>query len=270
MNFEDLAKINVNDYTESKNGLTYLSWTYAWSQFKKVFPDATYEIKKFENNLPYVYDENTGYMVFTSVTAGNLTYEMWLPVMDGNNKAMLNHEYTYKVKEYTDGKFNGQYKDKKVEIASMFDINKTIMRCLVKNIAMFGLGIYIYAGEDYPDGYELSEEEALTKVVTFGKYKDMTLKEVKEKDEKYLYWIIDSEYDYVSESLKNACSVLVKPITKEDIDLFARFKELLEETKTDREKLYKHYGVEKDTDLTEEQLKDAIKNLEKKLEKKAQ
>ena len=267
MKFEDLAKINVNDYTESKNGLTYLSWTYAWSEIKKRFPNATYEIKKFENNLPYVYDENTGYMVFTEMTIEGLTHEMWLPVMDGNNKAMLNHEYTYKVKDYGEGR-EGQYKEKTVAKATMFDINKTIMRCLVKNIAMFGLGIYIYSGEDYPEGYELSEDEALKKVVTFGKYKGLTLKEVKEKDEKYLYWIIDSEYDYVSDSLKSACSVLVKPITKDDIDLFSRFQELLAETETDREKLYANYGVDKDTDLTEEQLKDAISILEKKLKKK--
>jgi len=160
MKFEELLQINVNEHTEDKGGLTYLSWTWAWSEIKKQCPDASYEIVKFENNLPYVYDENTGYMVFTKVTIDNETHEMWLPVMDGNNKAMLNHPYTYKVKEYVDGQFTGQYKDKSVEPATMFDINKTIMRCLVKNIAMFGLGLYIYSGEDLPEGYEISKEEA--------------------------------------------------------------------------------------------------------------
>lgn len=111
---------------------------------KKVYPDATYSIKRFENGLPYIYDKNLGYMVFTEVTADGLTYEMWLPVMDGANKAMLDHPYEYNV-----GKGDSKYK-KQVEQASMFDINKTIMRCLVKNIAMFGLGLYIYAGEDLP------------------------------------------------------------------------------------------------------------------------
>ena len=86
MKFEELSKISVNGHTENKNGLTYLSWTWAWSEIKKHCPDATYEILRFENNLPYVYDENTGYMVFTKVTIDNQTYEMWLPVMDGNNK----------------------------------------------------------------------------------------------------------------------------------------------------------------------------------------
>lgn len=143
--FEKLNAINVNDKTEVKdNGqvkLTYLSWALAWQECKKQFPDASYEIEKFENNLPYVYDENTGYMVFTKVTIEGITHEMWLPVMDEKNKAMKNKLYTYKTK----------YGEKEVAPATMFDINKTIMRCLTKNLAMFGLGIYIYAGEDLPE-----------------------------------------------------------------------------------------------------------------------
>lgn len=159
--FEKLYSINVNEHTEEKNGLTYLTWSYAWAEFKKIYPNATYEIKKFgENNLPYVFDENTGYMVFTSVTVEDLTYEMWLPVMDGANKSMKDEEYTYSVKEYQYGKWTGGYIDKTVEPATMFDINKTIMRCLVKNLAMFGLGLYIYAGEDLPE----EQKEAETKI----------------------------------------------------------------------------------------------------------
>jgi len=139
--FNELYQVNVNNYTEEKNGLTYLTWSYAWAEVKKRYPGATYEIEKFENNLPYVYDENTGYMVFTKVTIEGLTYEMWLPVMDSANKTMKSEPYTY------DTKFK---KGLRVESATMFDINKTIMRCLVKNLAMFGLGLYIYSGEDLP------------------------------------------------------------------------------------------------------------------------
>ena len=141
--FTTLNNINVNGYTEKKNGLTYLSWAFAWAEAKKVCPDVTYEIKTFgENHLPYVYDESTGYMVFTSVTINGLTHDMWLPVMDSANKAMKKEVYTY------DTKYR---KGVRVETATMFDINKTIMRCLVKNIAMFGLGLYIFAGEDLPE-----------------------------------------------------------------------------------------------------------------------
>ena len=153
--FEKLYAINVNEYTEKKNGLTYLSWSNAWAEFKKVYPDATYEIKKFENNMPFIFDKNTGYMVFTSVTAENLTYEMWLPVMDGANKAMKDVPYTYDTK-YKKGNV--------VEAATMFDINKTIMRCLVKNLAMFGLGLYVYSGEDLPEEEKNAPEPKVTSV----------------------------------------------------------------------------------------------------------
>ena len=157
--FEELYHLNVNDYTEDKNGLTYLTWSYAWAEIKKRYPNATYEIEKFENNLPYVYDEKTGYMVFTKVTIDDVTHEMWLPVMDGANKSMKREPYKYKVKVYKIGKWTGEYAEKVVESADMFDINKTIMRCLVKNLAMFGLGLYIYAGEDLPE--QIAEDKDL-------------------------------------------------------------------------------------------------------------
>ena len=150
--FSQLSAINVNDKTEKKSNLTYLSWAHAWAEVKKLFPNASYEILKF-NNLPYVHDPKLGYMVYTTVTIQTITHEMWLPVMDGANQAMLDHPYTYTVMGWK----NGQKMpvEKKVDAATMFDINKTIMRCLTKNLAMHGLGIYIYAGEDLP----LTEEE---------------------------------------------------------------------------------------------------------------
>ena len=151
--FEKLNAINVNGKTEQKNGLTYLSWAWAWAEVKKVYPEASYEVKKFEGGLPYVYDANTGYMVFTSVTIGDVTHEMWLPVMDANNKAMKATPYTIKTRN----------KEFRVAEASMFDINKTIMRCLTKNLAMFGLGLYIYAGEDLPEAIEEEEPKAVKK-----------------------------------------------------------------------------------------------------------
>lgn len=155
--FETLNNINVNDKTEKKKSgsteLTYLSWTWAWSEVKKRFEDASYEIVMFDG-LPYVYDENTGYMVFTNVTINGITHMMWLPVMDGANKAMKKSAYTYSTK------YNGE---KTVEPATMFDVNKTIMRCLVKNLAMFGLGLYIYAGEDLPEAEVETAQEVARK-----------------------------------------------------------------------------------------------------------
>jgi hypothetical protein len=141
--FERLSSINVNEHVEKKSNLTYLSWAWAWTATKTECPDATYKIGQTE------YDEALGFMCHTSVTIEDETLEMWLPVMDGANKSMKKTAYSY----------SSRYGDKTVEAATTFDINKTIMRCLVKNLAMFGLGIYIYAGEDLPDG-----DSASTKV----------------------------------------------------------------------------------------------------------
>ena len=162
MDFNRLYSLNVNEHTEQrgegKNALTYLSWTWAWAKVKELCPDATYTIAKFAQPdgtvLPYMFDPKTGYMVMTTVTIDGLTYEMWLPVMDGANKAMKDVEYTYSVRDYK----NGGFVEKTVQPATMFDINKTIMRCLVKNLAMFGLGLYIYAGEDLPESPKESEK----------------------------------------------------------------------------------------------------------------
>lgn len=181
--FEDLNGLNINGHTEKKNvggkDLTYLSWPWAWAEVKKRYPDAHYTVWKNENGLPYTEDPLTGYMVYTSVTIEGITHEMWLPVMDGANKAMRRTEYDYRVKNpnfkyakwddqrkgYFDkyNKEQPEYIVKHCDAATMMDINKTIMRCLVKNLAMFGLGLYIFAGEDLPeaeqDGKQGSEDD---------------------------------------------------------------------------------------------------------------
>lgn len=154
--FETLSSIDLSKYTEKRGDLSYLSWVNAIIELSRVLSEKSldwdYEIKRFGvNNLPYVHDPNTGYMVSTSVTINGITREMWLPVMDGKNKTMLDHPYEYTTK-------NGK---QKVEAATMFDINKTIMRCLTKNIAIFGLGIRLYQKEDLP---ALAYENALVEM----------------------------------------------------------------------------------------------------------
>ncbi|HET8689375.1 MAG TPA: DUF1071 domain-containing protein [Methanosarcina sp.] len=166
--FERLYHLDVNSKTEKKKTgnteLTYLSWAWAWAEFVKVYPEARYEIVKNNNSIPYFADES-GAMVYTKVTAGEITHEMWLPVMDGANNAMKSKPYTYQVKEYVWDNSKrknvptGNMVDKKVEAYTMFDINKTVMRCLVKNLAMFGLGLYIYAGEDLPESEESPQQQ---------------------------------------------------------------------------------------------------------------
>ena len=138
-----LSSINCSEFTEKKNGLTYLSWAHAWGYTKKNFPSANYEVVLWDGK-PYLYDEVLGYLVQTIVSIDGEKISMQLPVMDGANKAQKAEKYTYKTK----------YGEKEVEAATMFDINTAIMRCLTKNLAMFGLGHYIYAGEDMPVSIE--------------------------------------------------------------------------------------------------------------------
>lgn len=139
--FEEVLKINVNDKTEKKGSLTYLSWTWAWAEFKKIYPEAMYKIKEY-NGIFCTGNDKIGYMVSTSVTADGLTYDMWLPVMDMRNKSIMQ--------------------------PTSYDVNKSIMRCLTKNLAMFGLGLYIYAGEDLPEDEQKAPREA-TKAQTVAK-----------------------------------------------------------------------------------------------------
>lgn len=190
--FKRLREINVIGHVEQKNGLNYLSWAWAWDEVMNIYPDAIYEIERFDNK-PYLYDELTGYMVFTRMNIKGIEREMWLPVMDSNNKAMLDHKYTYKVKEYINGQATGKYIDKEVEVATMFDINKTIMRCLVKNLAMYGLGLALYSGEDLPE----TEEQILEKAKKYKfsertKVPNKTILEVYEENPKYLQWCLDN------------------------------------------------------------------------------
>lgn len=205
--FDELNNINVSDHTEKrKNGeteLTYLSWSWAWAEFKKKCPNAKYEIKMF-NGLPYVFDEKTGYMVFTSVTVDDITHDMWLPVMDGNNKAMKNVEYEY----YT------RKGNRTVAPATMFDINKAIMRCLVKNLAMFGLGLYIYAGEDLPENTtDKTEKKEEVKKITDEQIEMIRTLKVKEKD-LCTYFKIQDIKDLSFEQAEQVIKLKMKSIKK--------------------------------------------------------
>lgn len=124
--FSKLNAINVNDKTEQKNGLTYLSWAYAWGEVKKLFPDANYTVYENPQGWNYFTDGRTCW-VKTGVTVNSIEHIEYLPVMDYKNKSIpLDHVTSY-------------------------DINKTIQRSLTKACARHGLGLYIYAGEDLPE-----------------------------------------------------------------------------------------------------------------------
>ena len=145
--FNVLSNLDLSDKCEKRDTLTYLSWANAWSEFKSAYPSATYQILKNENGLPYFSDPDLGIMVFTEVTVDDVTHQMWLPVMDSKNKAMKLTPYTYQVWD----NYKKAFVEKTVQASTMFEINKTLMRCLVKNLAMFGLGLYIFQGDDLPE-----------------------------------------------------------------------------------------------------------------------
>ena len=132
--FCTLNKINVNDKTEQKGSLTYLSWAWAWGEVKKLFPDATYTIYENANGWNYHTDGKTCW-VKTGVTVSGIEHIEYLPVMDNRNNSIPADKVT------------------------SFDVNKAIQRSLTKAVARHGLGLYIYAGEDLPET-DKAEEEA--------------------------------------------------------------------------------------------------------------
>ena len=127
--FTALANINVNDKTEKKNNLTYLSWAWAWGEIKKQHPDATYTIYENKDGWNYHTDGRTCW-VKTGMMVQGIEHIEYLPVMDHRNASISADKVT------------------------SFDVNKAIQRSLTKAAARHGLGLYIYAGEDLPDDGE--------------------------------------------------------------------------------------------------------------------
>ena len=131
--FAELNAIDVNKHTEKKNGLTYLSWAWAWAELKKRYPDSTYTVYENEKGWNYFTDDQTCW-VKTGVTVNGIEHIEYLPVMD--------------------------FKNKSIPLGSVtsFDVNKAIQRSLTKAVARHGLGLYIYAGEDIPDASDGATE----------------------------------------------------------------------------------------------------------------
>ena len=121
----ELLKINVNDHTERKGNLTYLSWAWAWAEVLKIDPAARYTVHEW-SDMPVCYLRNGTALVKVSVEIKGDIKTCLLPVMDNRNKSIVDPD--------------------------SFAINTAIMRCLTKCIALFGLGLYIFAGEDLPEG----------------------------------------------------------------------------------------------------------------------
>lgn len=136
--FEVLNAIDCKEHIEKKNGLTYLSWAWAWQILKKHYPASTYTIYEDEIGRNYHTDGRTCW-VKTGVTVEGIEHIEYLPVMDFRNASIL------------------------VDKVTSFDVNKAIQRSLTKAVARHGLGLYIYAGEDIPDAADDEKRPAPSK-----------------------------------------------------------------------------------------------------------
>ena len=134
MNAIDLLKLNVNDHTEKKNGLTYLSWAWAWAEALKADPAASFTVQTFDGKA-YMDVNGTG-LVWVTVTMFEKQMTCMLPVMNHRNQP--------------------------IPAPNAFEVNTAIMRCMTKALALHGLGLYIYSGEDLP----MQDAEAITKADT--------------------------------------------------------------------------------------------------------
>jgi hypothetical protein len=124
--FKTLNRINVNEQSEDKNGLTYLSWAWAWAEVKKVYPEANYFVYENEDGWHYHHDGKTAW-VKTGVTIEGLEHIEYLPILTHNNKSIP------------------------MDSITSFNVNTAIQRSITKACARHGLALYIYAGEDLPD-----------------------------------------------------------------------------------------------------------------------
>lgn len=138
--FQELYSINVNDHVEKKNGLSYVSWVWAWAEVKKLHPDATYKIYENKDEWNYFTDGKTCW-VKTGVTINGIEHIEELPVMDYRNQSIP------------------------LDKVTSFDVNKAIQRSLTKAIGRHGLALYIYAGEDLPEGDAITCEECGNEIV---------------------------------------------------------------------------------------------------------
>jgi hypothetical protein len=139
MNTNDLLKLNVNDHTEKKGNLTYLSWAWAWAEAIKADQQAHFQVMMFGDKC-YM-DINGTAMVWVTVTLFGKPMTCQLPVMDNNNKPITIEGTT------TTNKFGKEVVTK----LDSFNVNTAIMRCMTKGLALHGLGMYIYSGEDLPE-----------------------------------------------------------------------------------------------------------------------
>lgn len=170
--------------TDTKNNLTYVSWSDAWAEVKKEYPESNYTIYETTEWFPF-WESKFGIDVKVWVTINGLEHIVRLPVMDWANKAMKAESYTYQVKDWK----TKWMVDKEVKAATQFDINKAIQRAFAKWIAMHWIGLYVFRWEDLPE--ELPVEKPQFDDKAFEDFKKVE----KYKDHFEAYKIIEAKYE---------------------------------------------------------------------------
>ncbi len=201
--FARLSKINVNEHVEKKGQFSYLSWPFAVAQLRQADPSATWEVRRFDG-LPFLRSE-TGYFVEVAVTVQGVVLSQIHPVLDSKNRPIVE--------------------------PTCFDINASIQRALVKAIALHGLGLYIYAGEDLPEG----DGEAPAKPA-----------------------------EPQEPRAPKASVTTMGKTTKASAAQVRYIQRLLQDTGSDLEHLLEYFGVEQLEELTSQAASRAIRSLEQK------
>jgi hypothetical protein len=203
--FVELSKINVNEHVERKGQFSYLSWPFAVSQLRQFDPVATWAVLRFDG-LPYLNTE-AGCFVEVAVCVKGVSLSQIHPVLDSKNRPIL--------------------------APTAFDINTSIQRCLVKAIALHGLGLYLYSGEDLP----LASDEPKTE-----------------------------DKPVVPEVKPVAAPAPATPIRQGKlitIAQIAQIERLLTETGSDRAKLLAYFGVETLAEIAVADYPRVVRSLEK-------
>jgi hypothetical protein len=196
--FEVLSQVNLNDKVKVKPNASkakYITWSDAWAEVKKHYPNANWEVQTYWSgnesgvHTPYL-STSLGIMVSTKVTIEEISHTMQLPVLDSGNNALKEQPYTISTK----------YGSKSIKAATMFDINTSIMRCLVKNLSLFGLGLYIYTDDTMPESNEVAPaKNQVRSVITtdhelFPQVKQYVITNAKKKDWQLIMKQLKSKY----------------------------------------------------------------------------
>ena len=178
--FKKLSALDMSKHIKTLQKQRYVSWSDAWHEVKTLYPMSYYSVAENAEGDPF-FVSSMGIFVRVRLTIvaddGSLVQDLNHPVLNGANKTLKEVAYSYKVKEYVQGRPTGKMVEKFIEPATAFDINSAIMRCLTKALALQGEALYVYRDEAMPD-LPLVDSTQLQEILDAVKASKMTLKQV--------------------------------------------------------------------------------------------